>query len=318
MDPFAGRGSSVFASSVLGRKGVGIEINPVGWLYGKTKLCPASENLVFKSLGKVLKQSRGAQAYRDEFFKLCYSQSVFDFLITARKILKWKTRKADATLMSLILVYLHGKEWDSFSNQMRQGKALSPDYSIRWWKSKGKTPPHIDVMKFLAQRIKWRYSKGIIKDKNSQMLLGDSTKLLKRVARFSGPKVGLLFTSPPYYEVTNYHYDQWLRLWMLGGFKRPRSLDNHWARKFSSKEDYKVLLQTVFENSAKLLKKNANIYVRTDARPFTFQTTKEILKDIFPKKKMKILKRPFSGPTQTALFGDKSPKPGEMDIILSN
>ena len=82
--------------------------------------------------------------------------------------------------------------------------------------------------------------------------------------------------------------------------------------------DYKVLLQTVFEDSARLLKHDANIYVRTDARSFTFETTKDVLREIFPKKKMRIYKRPFSGPTQTALFGDKSKKPGEMDIILSN
>lgn len=220
--------------------------------------------------------------------------------------------------MSLILVYLHGKEWDSLSNQMRQGKAFSPEYSIKWWKKNKKSPPELDVEQFMTQRIKWRYLKGRRKDKNSRMLLGDSTRLVKRISRFSKEKANLLFTSPPYYEVTNYHYDQWLRLWMLGGPTRPRSLNNKWARKFSSMDDYKVLLQIVFENSAHLLKKNANVYVRTDARPFTFETTREILKNIFPRKKMRIYKRPFSGPTQTALFGDKSEKPGEMDIILTN
>src|SRR5579885_1636321 len=56
LDPFAGRGSSVFASSVLGRKALGVEINPVGWLYGKTKLFPASENMVLKRLNEILKQ----------------------------------------------------------------------------------------------------------------------------------------------------------------------------------------------------------------------------------------------------------------------
>jgi len=37
-DPFAGRFSSIFAGSVCERKGLGIEINPVGWLYGRVKL----------------------------------------------------------------------------------------------------------------------------------------------------------------------------------------------------------------------------------------------------------------------------------------
>ena len=34
IDPFAGRCSSVYAGAVLGRNSWGIEINPVGWLYG--------------------------------------------------------------------------------------------------------------------------------------------------------------------------------------------------------------------------------------------------------------------------------------------
>src|SRR5438445_9204908 len=35
LDPFAGRATAVYAATVLGRQGVGIEINPLGWLYGK-------------------------------------------------------------------------------------------------------------------------------------------------------------------------------------------------------------------------------------------------------------------------------------------
>ena len=32
----------------------------------------------------------------------------------------------------------------------------------------------------------------------------------------------LFFTSPPYYGVTNYFYDQWLRFWLLGGPLKPK------------------------------------------------------------------------------------------------
>ena len=38
IDPFAGRSSSIFAGGVLGRHSLGIEINPIGWLYGSVKL----------------------------------------------------------------------------------------------------------------------------------------------------------------------------------------------------------------------------------------------------------------------------------------
>ena len=37
-DPFAGRATSLFAAASEDRIGLGIEINPVGWVYGKAKL----------------------------------------------------------------------------------------------------------------------------------------------------------------------------------------------------------------------------------------------------------------------------------------
>ena len=43
LDPFAGRGTAVFSAAHQGRQGIGIEINPVGWVYGKTKLGPAGQ-----------------------------------------------------------------------------------------------------------------------------------------------------------------------------------------------------------------------------------------------------------------------------------
>jgi hypothetical protein len=62
---------------------------------------------------------------------------------------------------------------------------------------------------------------------------------------------------------------------------------------------------------------NSVIYVRTDAREFTLTTTREVLSQCFPSHKEQLIPRPVNGKTQTALFGDKSEKPGEMDILLT-
>ena len=35
--------------------------------------------------------------------------------------------------------------------------------------------------------------------------------------------VRLVITSPPYLDITDYHEDQWLRLWFLGGAAKPMS-----------------------------------------------------------------------------------------------
>ncbi|HEY9301673.1 MAG TPA: hypothetical protein VIQ31_35980, partial [Phormidium sp.] len=257
-----------------------------------------------------------------EFFSACYSQSVLRYLVAARDTLDWKNNLVDATLMAIILVHLHGKRENSLSNQMRQGKAMSPDYSIRWWRERQLTPPEIDPVNFLIKRIEWRYAKGAPKLKNGNMLLGDSTSLIGDVAEKvyygSQSRFNLLFTSPPYFGITNYHYDQWLRLWILGGAEQPTWTGEKWRGKFESRADYRTLLQKVFKDCAEIMTSTATIYVRTSARIFTRETTIETLREAFPQKSITIIEKPFTKNTQTALFGDKLKKPGEIDIILQS
>lgn len=325
IDPFAGRATSVYAAAAMQRLGYGIEINPVGWLYGYVKLKPALKTNVLKRIKSLRDIAKSVSQEKleelPEFFSVCYCPDVLRYLVAARDALQWKKSIVDATLMAIILVHLHGKREHSLSNQMRQGKSMAPDYSVRWWKERQLTPPEIDPVEFLIQRLEWRYAKGTPNlKKNGTVIRGDSISLLSRleekVARGEQKPFDLLFTSPPYYKLTNYYYDQWLRLWMLGGPNQPIWISEKWQNRFESKSAYRELLQRVFRSCAEIMASTATIYVRTDARQFTRETTIEILRDVFPQQKMEILSQPFSKDTQTALFGDKSKKPGEVDIIM--
>lgn len=324
LDPFAGRASSIYAAAATGRTGLGIEVNPVGWLYGRVKLRPASKSQVLSRINEIALLSKdlddaSAKAL-PEFFAICYTPRVLRFLITARQSLRWQVNSVDATLMAIILVHLHGKRCQSLSNQMRQGKAMSPAYSVRWWMAKGLEPPDIDPVGFMIGRIERRYSHGSPPLGSSSVLLGDSIELLPRVAQsLDGGELrpfDLLFTSPPYYAVTNYNYDQWLRLWMLGGPDHPTQSQGPWRGRFAGQLAYNELLHEVFTSCASMMSRDAVVYVRTDARSFTFQTTIAALSKAFPAKRITTIERPLARKTQTALFGDKSEKPGEIDIIL--
>lgn len=324
LDPFAGRGSSVYAAAVRERSGVAIEINPVGWIYGRAKLDTSSKQWVKRRLNKV---KQHAPVYKDEadelpeFFDYCYNPQVQRFLLAARSELDWRHNKSDATLMAIILVYLHGKRDRALSNQMRQAKAMSPDYSVRWWKEREMRPPQKNPYDFMEKRIEWRYKNGRPPSQNSKMLLGNSENIMKEVQKEveNGKRntFTLLFTSPPYYGVTNYYYDQWLRLWMLGYPPYPKSPGEKYKRKFESQDNYEKLLRRVFNRSARVMSEDSVVYVRTDAREYTFNTTREILNDYFPRKDEKIIERPVSGETQTSLYGNKSQKPGEIDIVMT-
>ena len=328
LDPFAGRASSVFAAATQERYGLGIEINPLGWVYAQAKLQPATQGNVERRLKSLVDMSEACvqePMELPEFFRMCYSEKVLNFLITARKELKWKSRKVDRTLMGLLLIHLHGKLGEGLSNQMRQTKAMGPKYSMDWWRKENLiTPPEIPIKEFLLGKIRRRYSKGIPNvTKQSEVKLGDSTQILPKIAKriASGKQIpcSLLFTSPPYQGVTGYHNDQWLRLWLLGGASKPGYGENEYTGKFSSKELYSELLEKVFKSASQIMGEDSTIYIRTSKREFTFDTTLEILQKHFPTPSWEeplITDKPFTRPTQTHLFGDSKKKPGEIDIII--
>lgn len=323
LDPFTGRGTAIFSAAVFGRCGIGIEISPVGWIYAKTKLSPAPLMQVEDRISEIVyKEGNYGEAASSlpEFFQKCFSIPVLRFLLAARNELDWRRSRCDRTLMAILLVYLHGKEGQALSNQMRQTKAMSPHYAIQWWARNGKHPPDIDVMEFIRQRLRWRYAKGVVEARGSQVFLGDSItilpKLVQRLREKELPKAKLLLTSPPYFAVTNYHYDQWLRLWLLGfGENAYVSRGPHQGR-FTNRGQYKSLLRAVFNRASKVVADDAVIYVRTSNDSITKEATLQALVESFPKKLLVEKPQPFRKPTQTHLFGDKTPKAGEVDLIL--
>lgn len=326
IDPFAGRCSSIYAGGVLGRNSLGIEINPVGWLYGSVKLKPADKNDVIDRLLDIYNLRNSFNEYIEqmpEFYRICYCDEVLKFLLAARTHLDWKNNNIDATLMSILLIYLHAKLGEGLSNQMRMTKSMGINYSIQWWKQKGMTtPPEINPLEFILKKIEWRYEKGKPNVTDSFVIFGDSSNELINIANKAvnnDIKFSLLFTSPPYCSITDYHADQWLRLWLLGGTESPQSYKDKHKGRFGNKQEYYELLDNVFGHCAKMMKSKSTVYVRTDKREFTFNSTLEILKKHFPNHKVQIIEKPLTKDTktQTKLFGDKSMKPGEVDIILT-
>lgn len=327
LDPFAGRGTSIFSAATQDRPAIGIEINPVGYVYAKAKLCPATREEVelrLDKLGERAAQFEDEAAYLPPFFHYCFSGRVRRFLLAARADLNWRRIRVDQTVMALLLVYLHGKMGEALSNQMRQTKSMSPQYAVRWWEAHHLEPPDIDPVAFMKARLPWRYAKGIPEARGGRMYLGNSIETLGRlhqkVAEGSLTRASLLFTSPPYHAITNYHYDQWLRLWLLGG--PPNALRNGNGRggKFEAREGYRMLLNRVFTKAAQVLKEDATVYVRTDVREFTYETTVGVLRRVFADKHLTEVCRPMLKGSQTRLFGGaKTPAEnnGEVDLILS-
>ncbi|EKE28667.1 MAG: hypothetical protein ACD_3C00033G0005 [uncultured bacterium (gcode 4)] len=326
LDPFAWRFSSIYASAILWRNATWIEINPLWWIYWQTKLNPCIKDIILIRLEEIYALRFKFQSQANdmwEFYKLCYCNEVLTFLLSARANLGWKDSHIDRTLMSFILIYLHWKLWEGLSNQMRLTKSMGMNYSINWWKSNNYlVPPEINPLKLIQKKIEWRYLKWVPEASGEfELFLGDSVDILKNIKEEKLNKYSLLFTSPPYCSIVDYHVDQWIRLWMLWWNDSPKTNKDKHKWRFNWKEEYKELLNDVFGESKYLMKSKSTIYVRTDIREFTFNTTLEVLKKHFPTHKLTIIDQPFLNRTQTELFNQnitQFKKRWEIDIILES
>src|SRR5260370_32807221 len=155
LDPFAGRDTALYSAAVAGRQALGIKVNPVGWVYTGTKLAPASKKEVEQrrvEINNAASRYSGASAKLPTFFRHCFSPEVRRFLLCARAQLNWRQSNVDRTLMAFLLIHLHGKRSDSLSNQMRQTKAMPPNYAVKWRQARRLTPPKVQPVDFLQRR----------------------------------------------------------------------------------------------------------------------------------------------------------------------
>ena len=314
IDPFCGRGTVPFVAMAMGFPAVAADISPVAWLYTKTKTDPHPKLGAVKRRIAEIQESATEDDRRpeDEFQEMAFCRGVLGFIKAARRELDWRGSRLDRTVAALLMQHLHGKRGNGLSNQLRPSRAMAPDYCVRWWRSRGlERPPEVDACMFLQRRAQWRYAKGVPKPigaKRPQVALGDAARVLPR----NDEEAGLVLTSPPYRGVTNYRADSWLRLWALReGACRP---DWRTDQKFENAERYEETLSACFGKTLKRTAANAVWCVRADARQRTREVVIRVLNRLLPDHKLRECPAPFRMATQTALYGDKTQKPGEVDL----
>ena len=314
LDPFCGRGNAPFAAAAMGRPSIGIDVNPVGWLFAETKMQPAGDaGAVLSRLGEIGKARRPADRLgANRFERMAWAPAVRAFLRAARRELDWRESRIDRTLMGFVALHMHDKIGGGLSNSMSPTIAYSPRYAVRWWTEKGLTdPPDVDPVTLLADKIRRRYAHGVPRLAAGRALLGDSRERLEGVDWMDA---SLLITSPPYRGVTDYWNDHWIRLWLLGhGFGKA------WRRaaKHDNMNEYRALLTEVFEKSARCLRHDAAVLVRSDWRRRTADLCVEAVQSVWPDRD--ILVRTTTAPHKSVSVhhGRGGRKAEEIDLLLA-
>jgi DNA modification methylase len=269
LDPFCGRGTTNYASRLLGLPSIGIDSSPVAVALSEAKLANTSPKLIIQMARRILAEIQEPQSIpTGEFWDWAFDKQVLHTLCCLREGLlqncRSDTRKA---LRALIMGALHGPQPKShfsyFSNQCQRTYAPKPRYAVKFWQTRNLTPPVVDVLALIEIRAN-RYYAQEYKPAIGKIFQNDSRN--QQVYTHLQPhcQVNWIITSPPYYGLRTYIPDQWLRWWFIGG---PSTVDYSTQGQIShlSPDTFASQLGSVWQNTRLICAPNAQLIIRFGA-----------------------------------------------------
>ncbi len=269
-DPYCGRGTTLFQSLLQGRAAGGCDLNPVAVCISGAK---GNAPMLSDVRARLDELRRGFAEPSDgvwegdlgDFFELCFDRATLVQVRYLRSALDWRNCKEDRFIAALCLGALHGESHRSpnyFSNRMPRTISTKPDYSVRWWTSRGYAPPRRDAFHILDRMLDYRF-RSPPPEGSALVAETDARSAAAQLPELAG-QVTDVITSPPYLDTTNYREDQWLRLWFLGGeplVPRGRRDDRHY-----SKDSYWEFIQDSVKGLSPLLADRVRIVIRIGGR----------------------------------------------------
>lgn len=280
-DPFCGRGTTNYAARLLGISSYGVDSNPVAYAIAQAKFVNVKPEDIFSRCVDILKNSQVTIIPQSEFWELAYNHDTLMDLCILRDYLNNKSHldKIDIALRAVTLGILHGpvmKTQPSYlSNQMPRTFATKPDYSVKYWNERSLKPRYVNLAELIKRKAKYIFNEELPKKVSGKIVLGDS----RTINNVFEKKFDWVITSPPYYGMSTYEQDQWLRNWFLGGSEKveysTKSQLKHWSENAFTKD-----LAKVWSNAAKKSKPNAKLIIRFGALPSkSDKTPSELIKE---------------------------------------
>lgn len=214
LDPFCGRGTSLYAARLHGKKSIGIDINPVAAAVSQAKVANITRRRIENALRKAFRTT-AASVPDGEFWQRCFHPDTLREICCLREFLSSARGDSAAVLRAVVLGLLHGpktKVGSYLSNQMPRTYATKPASAIRFWRKHKMRAPRVDTAALITRRLEYLLE-DVPASPGGKVMCGDALHLLPRLAT----KSDLVITSPPYMGLRTYVPDQWLRLWFLGG-----------------------------------------------------------------------------------------------------
>lgn len=279
IDPFCGRGTTLFAARTLGLDSWGIDSSPVAVAIARAKLSNATAEDALCLAQLLIAGIEPNSVPTSEFFQTAYhARTLRDICALREGLMTDRDTDGSVLLRAAVLGCLHGplvRTGASYlSNQMPRTYASKPDYALKYWAQRAMKPPFADTLLVLERKLRLISKSKPLKGAIFQRVkLGDSTLRASLPAK---RKFSVVVTSPPYYGMRTYVQDQWLRNWFLGG---PANVDYSAGTQLqhTGQQTFAESLGKVWANMARTEAETLDMYVRFGVIPSAKVDAKDLM-----------------------------------------
>ncbi len=215
-DPFGGRGTTLLQASILRRKGLSNDVNPLSERLAYPKINPVTIEEIENRLAEI-DLSAPINFADEEDMSMFYHPDTFKELINLRNYLRTHHDNVDRFIEMTALSRLHGHSNGFFSAYSFPQISIPKSNQEKINRTRGADPDYREVKSRIVKKAKTSLKSGDIEairnmGKLQKLTTGDSRNLHD----WASESVDLIVTSPPFLNQVDYIQDTWIESWFCG------------------------------------------------------------------------------------------------------
>jgi DNA modification methylase len=212
-DPFGGRGTTLLQASLLKRKGLSNDVNPLSERLAYPKIHPVSIEEIAERLEKI-NFNKTVDLSKEEDMSMFYHHDTYKELINLRNYLRENRDEVDRFIEMTALSRLHGHSKGFFSAYSFPQISIPKVNQAKINKTRGLEPDYREVKGRILKKARTSLKSGNIDEirrwaKYQKITTGDSRNL----NGWNSESVDLIVTSPPFLNQVDYIQDTWIESW---------------------------------------------------------------------------------------------------------